>query len=538
MYEKQVGEKNREPGVKITATSYRASIDDSYLRMFLTAHWIQADSIKDITENQLKECVKARASYEPKDHELRRIDRVVKGVKMDLSLKEGDDRVWSLHDHYISVLEAAGMPDLPDKKPHIAIKHITNRIKPGLLKRRMKDIVLWRKDEQFDKKDFGAFMRELAVQAKKLEHEQESRYHREDSDSGASSASSESEDEGSHSRRPQRKHSSPKKGKKKNHKGIATKKRDNDGAAKQESPNHRKKRVFEMPDCLNPKCDGKHFVADCPISSEEEKRIFKEEYHARKKRIIRFNTDKNPAGSSSKHKGSIRRLGAQAIDDHSALFSATFALGAVESVVMADQGSDANVLPPTVLDALKKATPGLAVEELKPPHSFDFLDQSSGIVCHKRVVADVQVRIRHGTKLVLRNITWHVSDAPTKVVVIGRRVLQAIGCDNKAMLAASCDKNDGVINIPEALAADKAARASKGTIAALVDGGVFHSDEGGEEVDALDESGVYVDIGEDSEKDRDAELESAVQRAQQQGLSDSGANTLRQIIDKHRAIFD
>lgn len=44
-----------------------------------------------------------------------------------------------------------------------------------------------------------------------------------------------------------------------------------------------KKIAFEMPDCLKPKCDGKHFVAECPISSEEEKRVFKEEYHPRKK---------------------------------------------------------------------------------------------------------------------------------------------------------------------------------------------------------------------------------------------------------------
>ena len=51
-------------------------------------------------------------------------------------------------------------------KKHIAVQHIIKTIKPGLLKHRMKDIVLWRKDEQFDKKGFSAFMLELALQVK------------------------------------------------------------------------------------------------------------------------------------------------------------------------------------------------------------------------------------------------------------------------------------------------------------------------------------------------------------------------------------
>ena len=57
-----------------------------------------------------------------------------------------------------------------------------------------------------------------------------------------------------------------------------------------------------------------------------------------------------------------------------------------------------------------------------------------------------------------------MSDVETEFVVIGRKVLQSIGCDNKAMLAAACDKHAGVINIPEALAADAAARVTQGTI--------------------------------------------------------------------------
>ena len=250
LYEKQVDEKNREPGVKITPTSYRASIDDSHLRMFMTAHWIKADSIQEISEYQIRDCIKTRASYELKGHEVGGVDRVAKKMKMDLSLKEAEDRVWSPYRHYISALEAAGMPDLPEKKPHIAIKHILKRIKPTVLHQLIKDIVLWCKDEHFDKKDFGAFVRELASHAKNLEEEQESCSSYMSSNSDSSAETNDSED--AVKARRQRNNRSPSR--------LGKRKTRYAGANKSlESPAHqdaaRKKRPFDRPDCLNPKCD-------------------------------------------------------------------------------------------------------------------------------------------------------------------------------------------------------------------------------------------------------------------------------------------
>lgn len=196
LYEKQVEEKNREPGVKITATSYRASIDDSYLRIFLTAEWIKAESLDKITEEQIKDCIKKKAFYKPEEYELDRIDHLVRKVKMDMALKDAEDRVWSLHHHYLEVLEAAGMADLPTQKPHIAIKHILKRIKPYQFRQRMRSILQWRKDGDFGKKDFGAFMRVLAEQAKNLEQEKGSSggY----GDSSGSDTSDDSSDEDHH----------------------------------------------------------------------------------------------------------------------------------------------------------------------------------------------------------------------------------------------------------------------------------------------------------------------------------------------------
>lgn len=55
--------------------------------------------------------------------------------------------------------------------------------------------------------------------------------------------------------------------------------------------------------------------------------------------------------------------------------------------------------------------------------------------------------------------------------------------------------------------------------------------------DGIDESDVYIDLGEDTEEELQAALNSLVQQAQENGLSSQGLSTLRQILLKHRKVF-
>ena len=113
LYEKQVLEKNNEPNINIKVISYKACIDDSYLKLFITAHWVSAKTLDEIKEEMLRECVKTKASHEPQGFELGKIDNIVNEVRMDMKLEDAEDRVWTLHHAYITVLEAAGMADPP-----------------------------------------------------------------------------------------------------------------------------------------------------------------------------------------------------------------------------------------------------------------------------------------------------------------------------------------------------------------------------------------------------------------------------------------
>lgn len=68
--------------------------------------------------------------------------------------------------------------------------------------------------------------------------------------------------------------------------------------------------------------------------------------------------------------------------------------------------------------------------------------------------------------MIIRNVEWHVSTEPTDTAVIGRPLLDAIGCSNEEMLAAACDPNNGVIAFSE-LALDEDP-SSKRTVASLL----------------------------------------------------------------------
>eukprot|EP00177_Eucheuma_denticulatum_P008814 GFKZ01016009.1.p3 GENE.GFKZ01016009.1~~GFKZ01016009.1.p3 ORF type:complete len:172 (-),score=27.08 GFKZ01016009.1:3459-3974(-) len=165
---------------------------------------------------------------------------------------------------------------------------------------------------------------------------------------------------------------------------------------------------------------------------------------------------------------------------------------------MGDQGSDIN-LTKTIFRYLQEAVLSLQLKELSPPERYEGISKDSDpILCTHEITLDIQLRIRHGTKLLSRFMVWKLGEAATDEVIIGREVLQSIGCDNRAILAAACGRNDGIINIPDAVSEDekKSQAQNVGIIGPLKHNGVFHSNAS-EGDDGLDESRVYIDLGDD-----------------------------------------
>ena len=512
LYEQQVEEKNRDPGTQIAATSYKASIDKALLRIMIAAEWVPVSSLNELTEEHLVSCVAARAVYSPQEHESSRIDEIVSDIKMDTSIRDAESRVWSMFQKYVERLESYGMGDLPEEKPHVVIRHMLVKVEPKDLRERMKSIVFWRKDRQFDKKDANAFLRELVAQAKKFDDMKLFGKRGRDTNLTDSENSGTESDEGAKRSRKKRRKS----GRSNSQKAPENRAGDEKGSSSSKSR--------RPPKCLNPTCTEHHWLSDCPTTSEEEKKRLRAEYRKRKENSAKKKTS-----------GSVNQVSGEG--NHSALFSGAFAHGAVEIEALADQGSDPNLISSSTFQQLCKADPNLQVEILDRPARFGSINQRNAVLCDKLVTADVLLRIRHGTQLLLRNVVWHVSQGELAHVIIGRSVLEAIGCDNQALLAAASDKAGGVLDARMAIR--ERAREKTGTINAVVDAdspGLFHR-QGGVEEDLIPEGKVYMELGEDTPEELTEALDNSIQRASENGLSDEGTCELRRMLAKHRAIF-
>ena len=127
--------------------------------------------------------------------------------------------------------------------------------------------------------------------------------------------------------------------------------------------------------------------------------------------------------------GTVGRLGADEMDNHSTIFIIAFVSGAVESVLMTDQGSDITAIPQCVFKMIHVT--GLDVKEI----SFSKTRRYTPIVraknvevnCSKIVKLDAIFRIRHGSKLILRNVCWNVTNKDMPFCLLGRPELEALG---------------------------------------------------------------------------------------------------------------
>lgn len=200
-------------------------------------------------------------------------------------------------------------------------------------------------------------------------------------------------------------------------------------------------------------------------------------------------------------------------------------------------------MPSSIFECLAKSNPAVKATTLDPPHIYNGIStttsQNSSTRCTKVTTLDVQLGIRHGSQLLLRSVEWKVEQPNLDYVIIGRPILQSTGCDNKAIIAATCEKNDGVINVPEVLEADAKKRRAEteGTIASIMKTGVYHSTategDGG-----LEDTQVYIDLGDDDPQVLDEALKKRVDEAKQNGMTQRGAEKLTSLLDEFKQVFE
>lgn len=518
LYEKQIEEKGTQLQGDIIPTSYRACIEDVDLEIFLAAGWIKAPSIDQLTEAQIRQCIDERRKKGVNGEQLYLVDQAVRSVSMNMNIEDAEDRVWSLRRDYANTLRAAGYSNIIEERPHIAINHLLRKLKPVQLYQRMLDIITWRKNKGFRKENFNRFVREVAAQADKLQTEQ----------SAAAPAHRRPRREPNH---PTRSATQGMRRKEAQQEAVPESARHrHPNEPKQDANKKRKRDVYDTPLRLNPECKAKgrrHYIRKCDISSDEAKTKLLEQYRQAKRARL---------DDTRKNAGGVNRIVDTPSSPHSSIFKVSFARGCIETKVMADQGADANFISAKLLDEIKQKMGNIQQQTWNPPQTFRGVTGDPCLTCASSVKLNVFLQIRHGTRLVLRNIQWKVTKEDITLPIIGRKVLESLGCDNREMLMAARDKYGDEIDVNQRLEDDGNKEETEGKIAALFGESLFHS-SGIIEDDGLEKDDMYVDLGDDQLHEVDEELARRVEEATQNGMSQEGAKRLKQILEKHRVIF-
>lgn len=77
--------------------------------------------------------------------------------------------------------------------------------------------------------------------------------------------------------------------------------------------------------------------------------------------------------------------------------------------------------------------------------------------------------------MVIRSITWFVTDQEMDEPLLGRAVLEALGLGTQELLAAACDRHQGLVDAADIVTADERNDAS---VARIISQGIFHSERG------------------------------------------------------------
>lgn len=209
------------------------------------------------------------------------------------------------------------------KKSHIALNPFHNKLKPLQLYRRILDTINWRKVDNFRKEGLDRFVREVALQAEKVQTEH----------GGTPST------EFAREIRERIRSEVPVFGTKYISRGPSEPIHDR---PRQTNIDVRGlKRKWHTPDaplCSNLICrvQGKrHYISACNISDKKTKDNLLGEYRSNKKSRLKSVTMKV---------GNVARVTSTPTNPHFSLFKASFGIDEIKNDLMADQGADANFI--------------------------------------------------------------------------------------------------------------------------------------------------------------------------------------------------
>ena len=523
IYEAQVEEKNKEDGVQISETTYKNSIDRILLSTLWHAGFITSASIEVITENDIKACIEDKCVIPDENIVMSTVEAAVKDVRIKTKVQTVRSRIWTFVLDYRRALENAGYAELVTKRPHVAIKHILYRLKPSILKDKVTELLEFKRNEGLHKKNFFEFVKVVVEQADILEKAEVLIHAEPEKDFLLGKRST---TPGDHTKSNKRS------------KPNDTKIDAGGESRKDEKGNGKNKPENEIPLCLFWECKQngeRHYIKECTKATESQK----VECLKKHKNFLKRLREKK-AWETRKAMG-FGKTENQNVG-HSTLFPAAFCRSAVETTVLADGGGDDNLLPSSLLQRITKVDSTVSIITLTCPETFRQIGSGTQpLTCARKVELDVELRIRHGSKLLLRKVARKVAEEEIEYVILGRPLLEAPGINTRDLLKQVSYKFSGVINTDSLLksAEEKTSEGGPKTVASVMNAtqmDIYHS-QGIDEEDHLEEMDIYIDLGHDPEEDLDEALMNMVQEAKGNGLSANGCQKLESLLLSFRKIF-
>lgn len=160
---------------------------------------------------------------------------------------------------------------------------------------------------------------------------------------------------------------------------------------------------------------------------------------------------------------------------------------------MADQGASASFILIFFLKEIRTHLPTVLAKKISPSLNYHHVLGDPWLTCVQSAKLDVFLQIRHGASIILRNMNWMVTEEDLKALIIGRRVLEFAGCENKDTLLAVHDKLEDDIDVTNNRKENGNEKENEGVTADLYGKSVFYRGSHVQE-DGLRDEVLYVKV--------------------------------------------
>lgn len=212
----------------------------------------------------------------------------------------------------------------------------------------------------------------------------------------------------------------------------------------------------------------------------------------------------------------------------------------VSNVVCAVGGSDINLIPYKIVQYRFEKNARIHVTKFETAKQFGLASQKNErgeemfVTCDKQVMMNRELFIRHGCYLELRNVKWYVAMSDMSEPILGRPILEAFGIHTRDILAAAVDKVGSSVDLFDI---DGLRKSPEGGVARIPNEGLYHRDRSTTGDAYEDEDEAWLDLVQDSKKEMDESISSALQKAEDNGISNKGKETLSCILNNYRDVL-